>query len=455
MATKMFHEPAPNPVLEKKILNKVGWRLMPVLLLGMFISYVDRANLGVLSKPMSQDLGLTSAAFGLSAGLFYIGYLLFEIPSNMAMVKFGARIWIARIMVSWGLVTVLMALIQNELSLHLLRILLGAAEAGFYPGVILFLTFWFPQRVAGRAFSLLQIAIPVSLALANVLTSSLLGLDGVAGLDGWRWVFILQGIPAVALGIYIFFVLPERPSKAKWLNANERTYLEEQVSEQIDEASHDIKHLPTVLKNPVAWVFSLLYFCTVIGFWSLTYFLPQVVQERFKVGAVESGFISALPWIFTAAAVVFVLWSTARTGDRKWHMFVSLMLAGAGLFLAAYTDSPWIALVGLSLGAAGMQAVSPVFWTMPSTIFAGATAAIAIAMINSLGNLSGLAGPWLLGILKDATGSTQSGLAIMAVFFVVAAILAFAMSNYTDRWVLRNREATGQKVEPSQDQTAV
>jgi nitrate/nitrite transporter NarK len=302
---------------------------------------------------------------------------------------------------------------------------------------------------------MLQIAIPVSLALANVLTSSLLGLDGVAGLDGWRWVFILQGIPAVALGIYIFFVLPERPSKAKWLNAQERTYLEEQVSEQIDETSHDVKHLPTVLKNPVAWVFSALYFCTVIGFWSLTYFLPQVVQERFKVGAVESGFISALPWVFTAAAVVFVIWSTARTGDRKWHMFISLMVAGAGLFLAAYTDSPWIALIGLSLGAAGMQAVSPVFWTMPSTIFAGATAAIAIAMINSLGNLSGLAGPWLLGILKDATGSTQSGLAIMAVFFVVAAFLAFAMSNYTDRWVLRNREATDQKVEPAQDPTSV
>ena len=439
MATKPFQLAAPEPEFEAQILKKVGRRLMPILLLGLFISYMDRANLGILAGPMSKDLGLTASAFGLAAGLFYIGYLAFEIPSNVALVKFGARIWFARIMVSWGVVVMLMAFIPNELSLQILRVLLGIAEAGFYPGVLLYLTFWYPQRVVGRAFSLLQVGIPISLALSSAITSSLLLLDGVGGIAGWRWAFILQGIPAVGLGLYIFFVLPKRPADAKWLTVREKTYLESQVAVEAGLPSHGIKDLGKVLVRPIAWVFSILYFCLVIGFWSLTYFLPQIVGQKFHVGAVEAGFISALPWVFTAVCVLFVMWSVARTGDRKWHMLIALMLAALGLFTAAYTGDAIIALIGLSFGAAGMQSVSPVFWTMPASVFVGATAAVAIAMINSLGNISGLIGPWVLGVLQDATKSAQAGLAIMAAFFVIAAVMSFIMSSYTDRLVVRTR----------------
>ncbi|MDF2443093.1 MAG: hypothetical protein JWR01_1296 [Subtercola sp.] len=439
MATKPFHRAAPDPVFEAQILKKVGRRLMPILLLGLFISYMDRANLGVLAAPMSKDLGLTASAFGLSAGLFYIGYLAFEIPSNIAMVKFGARIWFARIMVSWGVVVVLMALIPNEITLQILRILLGVAEAGFYPGVLLYLTFWYPQRVVGKAFSLLQVGIPISLALSSAITSALLLLEGLGGIAGWRWAFVLQGLPAVILGIYIFFVLPKKPADAKWLDDREKAYLQSQVAVEEGASGHGAKDLAKILVRPIAWVFSILYFCLVIGFWSLTYFLPQIVGQKFQVGPVQAGLISALPWVFTAFCVLFVMWNVARTGDRRWHMLICLLLAAIGLLTAAYTGNAVIALIGLSFGAAGMQSVSPVFWTMPASVFVGASAAIAIAMINSLGNISGLIGPWVLGVLQDATQSAQTGLAIMAGFFVIAAVMSFIMSTYTDRLVARTR----------------
>lgn len=423
-----IHDTAPNPALEQRILSKVTWRVMPVLILGLFISYIDRANLGVLFGPLSKDLGLTASSFGLAAGLFYIGYLLFEIPSNMGMVKFGARIWMARIMVTWGLVTVALAAAQGTTSLYVLRILLGVAEAGFFPGVLFYLTLWFPPRALAKSYSTLEVCIPVSLAIGSILTSTMLTMHGVGGLAGWRWVFILQGLPAVILGIYIFLVLPDRPSNAKWLSVEEKDYLTSQFPVMQGHASDELRQLPAVLRSGIAWSFAFLYFSIVIGFWAVTYFLPKIVQERFHVDAVHAGFISAIPWIAAALAIIVVARTSARTGDRRWHMVVLLGLAGFGLFLSAAVGSPYVALFGLCLGAAGMQASVPLFWTMPASVFRGASAAIAIAMINSLGNTSGLAGPWLLGIFSDLTGSSRTGLYIMSGFFFVSAILGFAMS---------------------------
>jgi MFS family permease len=422
-----------NLQLEKQILSKVTWRLMPVLLIGLFISYVDRANLGVLFTPLSRDLGLTAASFGLAAGLFYIGYLIFEIPSNMAMVKFGARIWIARIMISWGLVTVALAAVQGPTSLYVLRIMLGVAEAGFFPGILFYLTLWYPPRALGKSYALLELGIPVSLALASILTSALLVMHGFAGIAGWRWVFIVQGLPAILLGIYIFAVLPDGPAKAKWLTAEEKAYLARQLPKPSTNATDELRNLPAVLRSGMAWIFALLYFSMVIGFWSVTYFLPKIVQERFKVGAVDAGMISAIPWAVAAIAIYVVGKNATRTGDRKWHMLVSLLAAGAGLFLSAATATPVLALLGLCMAAAGMQAAVPLFWTMPSAVFRGALAAIAIAMINSLGNTSGLVGPWVLGFFSDLTGSTRTGLYIMSGFFFLSAVLAFILSSLVSR----------------------
>ncbi len=323
-----------------------------------------------------------------------------------------------------------------------MRMLLGAAEAGFYPGVILYLTFWFPQRVANRGFSILQIGIPVSLAVANALTSWMLGMDGVAGLAGWRWVFLLQGLPAVLLGAYIFLFLPSRPSEAKWLDPAEQAYLEGQVANQGSAASHEARYVPQALCKPFVWVFSLLWFTINIGFWSLTYFLPTIVRERFEVEAAQSGLLASIPWAFTALAVIFVLWSTSRTGDRKWHLLIALAVAGLGLLTAANTQSPWLALAGLSLGAAGMQSVVPVFWTMTSIVFSGLFAAIAIAVVNSLGNISGLVGPWLSGVLQDATASSQTTLTIMACSLFFSAAFAFVLGGYTDKVAIRRGEAS-------------
>lgn len=437
-------EQLPDLAMDNLIYRKLSLRLIPILMLGMFISFMDRANLGVLAGPMSKDLGLTAASFGLAAGLFYLGYLVFEIPSNMAMVKFGARKWIARIMVSWGLVTMLMALIQNEAMLNILRIMLGVAEAGFSPGVYLLLTFWCPPRILGRAYALLHISIPISLAVATALTSTLLFMDGLLGMAGWRWVFLLEGIPAILLGIYIFLALPDRPKNAKWLTTAEKDYLETQVAHQPDQAGHEVRHLPAALKSPAVWVLSFIYFAMTIGFWSITYFLPTIVAERFKTGVIASGFISAIPWVASVLLVLIVARLSAKGGGRHWIMLILLGGAAVGLYMAAATGSPILALIGISLGAAGFNAAIPQFLTMAPQIFVGATIAISIAMINSLGNLSGLVGPWLMGIIKDSTGSVTGGLFIMAGFFVIAAILSFLMSKYAAR-----RFAATQKTDPA------
>ncbi|SMG60721.1 MFS transporter [Paraburkholderia susongensis] len=422
----------PDSGIERRILVKISARLMPILMLGIFISYIDRANLGVLFGPLSKDLGLTASSFGLAAGLFYIGYLLFEIPSNMGMVKFGARLWLARIMITWGAVTVALAATQGTTSLYVLRILLGVAEAGYYPGVVFFLTLWFPPRMLTRAYSTLTICIPLSLAVGSILTSLMLRMHGIAGLAGWRWVFILQGAPAILLGICTFLALPDRPDKAKWLSAEEKNYLAKELPAAREAESVDLRHLPSILRSKSVWVLSFLYFATLIGVWAVTFFLPKIVQERLHVGSVDAGLISSIPWICAAIATFIVGRTSASSGERRWHLLVLLGLAAIGLYLSAAVDSPYIALIGLCFGAAGMQAAVPLFWTIPTSMFRGAGAAIAIAMINSLGNVSGLAGPWLFGVFRDLTGSSSVGLYVISSFTLVSAALAFVMSTTVD-----------------------
>ncbi|MDV6284491.1 MFS transporter [Rhodococcus jostii] len=423
----------PDIDMEARIYKKMLLRVIPIIMLGMFISYIDRANIGVLAGPMSKDLGLTAATFGLAAGLFYIGYCFFEIPSNMALSKFGARVWLARIMVTWGIATMFMGLVQNETTLYIVRIMLGIAEAGFSPGALLFLAFWCTPRMLPRTYSMLNLAVPIALAVGSVLTSALLSLDGLFGVAGWRWAFLLEGIPAIVLGIYIFFRLPDGPSNAKWLDASETEYLAKAAAQSPDSAGHEISQLWAVLRRPAAWVFTVLYFCMTIGYWTIAYFLPTIVRDQFDLGAAGAGFVSAIPWLFAAVVMIFVSKNVSRTGERTWHMTL-LQLAGAlGLAVAALSGNPYLALVGISLAAAGFFGSLPTFNSMPAQLFTGGLAAVALAMINGLASLSGLVGPYFFGLLKDTTGSTSTGLLIMAGFFVAAAILAFTMSRWTDK----------------------
>ncbi|WP_314172166.1 MFS transporter [Streptomyces winkii] len=409
--------------LERRTFRRLGLRLFPLLVLTLFVNFMDRANLGVVASPMSDDLGLSGSAFGLAAGLFYLGYLLCEVPSNVALNKFGARIWIARIMITWGLLTICLMFVSGPVSLNILRFLLGAAEAGLFPGIILYLTYWCPGRLFARAYSTFQVAVPVGLALTSLITSAILLMHDVLGLAGWRWVFLIEGLPAVLLGILVFLVLPNGPKDAKWLRPDEREYLLRHAQAARSGDTHRRGALAEVMRSKLTWIYAVLYFCMIIGFWTITYWLPTVVQEHFEVSAVSSGLISAVPWAFTAVAMVAVGISSTRTNDVRWHMIGCLVVGGLALLGSTLVDSPILALVLLCLAAGGTQAASPLFWARTSTVFAGALAAVAIAFVNSLGNVSGLVGPYVLGLLSDLTGDTRLGLVVMSIFILVAALL--------------------------------
>lgn len=421
------------PELESRVYRKMSIRILPIVMLGMFIAYLDRANLGVIAEPLSLDLGLTAASFGLAAGFFYIGYLVFEVPSNMILAKVGARIWIGRIMITWGIITIAMGFMQNEATLLIMRFLLGLAEAGYSPGVALFLALWYPAHLLPRAYSFLNLAVPFALCVGSIITSTILLMDGVGGIAGWRWVFFIEGLPAVALAIFIFVTMPSNPSKAKWLNSEEKAYLAENVTQQSGSDAHHLKQIPAALRLPSLWVFSITYFFMLIGFWSITYFLPTIVKEQFGLGVVASGFLSAVPWVISALVMFGVLRSIARTGDRKWHLTALMAAASIGLFLGVISGNPFLALLGISIAASGFFGALSTFQATVLQVYAGGLAAVSIALVNAIGNLSGLVGPYILGLLTDTTGSTDSGLIIMAGFFAVAAVLIYFLLAWADR----------------------
>ncbi|MFC9935922.1 MFS transporter [Glutamicibacter sp. NPDC127525] len=418
---------------ERQLNRKITKRIMPILALGMFISYIDRANLGVISEPLSLDLGLTASSFALAAGFFYIGYLVLEVPSNMALAKYGARFWLGRIMLTWGAVTVLMSLMQTEWSLHVMRFLLGAAEAGYSPGVILYLAMWYSPKALGKAVAALNLAVPVALCLGTVITTLILTMDGIAGIAGWRWVFVLEGLPAIALAIIIFINLPSSPAKAKWLTEEEKVMLEASVTQSKSEASHRLSQIPKMLKKGSVWFFALTYFLILAGFWSITYFLPTIVKEQFGLGVIGSGFLSSVPWLVSIAVMAIVAKTTVATGDRTWHMTGLMVASAVGLFLGVVSGSPVASLVGMSLAAAGFFGVLSTFQATIAQVYAGALAAVSIAFVNAVGNVSGLVGPYILGYFKDLTGSTDTGLLIMSGSFALAAVCVFFGTRWADK----------------------
>ncbi|MGF6444246.1 sugar phosphate permease [Paraburkholderia youngii] len=417
-----------HAAIERKIFRKVTMRIVPILILCFFINYIDRANLGVLFSPISKELHLTASAFGFAAGIFFLGYLVFEVPSNMAIVRFGARRWIARIMISWGIVTCLLAATHSVPMLYTLRFVLGAAEAGFFPGVLFYLTFWYPRHLLGQAYLTLELSVPVSLALGSVVTAGLLLMEGVAGIAGWRWAFALEGIPAILMGFLVLFILPDGPNQAKWLTQEEQDYLLLKTVSDHGHSKASLSEFKAVVCNSLTWLFIALEFSIIIGFWAVTYFLPKIVQERFHVDPVHAGLISSIPWLAAVAGIALVAWTSRKTGDRKWHLLIVLLLSAVGLWITARVDSPVVGLIGICISAAGVQAAVPLFWTIPAMSFSGARAAIAIAFINSVASTAGLVGPWILGISQDLTGTSRTGLYVMSAFFLMSAFLAFQVS---------------------------
>ncbi len=386
--------------LEKATLVKISWRIIPFICVLYIFNILDRANLGYARTPMEQDIGLTKAAFDIAYGLFYIGYLVFEIPSNLLLTRIGARIWISRIMITWGLVSILTMFVKNVEQLYVVRILLGVAEAGFFPGIILYLTFWFPSRERAKVVALFMVAIAFAGVLGNPLSGLILQyLHKMGGLNGWQWLFLLEGIPSVLLGIFVLKFLPNGPKEAAWLNANEKTWLHNTLEEEskIRLKNKGTNHIWAMV-DPRVLLLTALYFTVAVGANASGAYLPTLIAEHFpKSLPFQVGLISALPHICSVLLMIALSrWSDKR-GQRSPFVALASGLACLGWLFAWKAGDPWLALGGLCLAQAGMMSMLPVFWPLPSTFLGGAAAAGGIAFINSVANIGGFYGPTVLG----------------------------------------------------------
>ena len=409
---------------ERAVIRKAMWRLLPFLCFIYFIAYLDRVNVGFAALTMNEDLGLSPTAFGNGAGIFFLAYFLFEVPSNFALKRFGARVWIARIMVTWGIISMAMAFVSGTTSFFVLRFLLGVAEAGFFPGMILYLTFWFPNRVRAGILGVFIIANPASTIVGAPLSTTLLGTS-ILGLTGWQTMFIVEGLPAVLLGVVVLFVLCDSPAKAKWLTAREREVLLNAVSR--DERLSTHTSLRDGLASPQVWMFSLLYAALMMGVYGFGLWAPQIVKSLGNLSNQQVGLVLVIPYAF--ATLAMVLWGrhSDRTGERKWHLALPAVVGTIGFLCGSYADNIYLAVAGFTLGAIGIYASLPLFWSLPTAMLGGTAAAGGIALINSIGNLSGYFGPSIIGRLKELTKDYTAGLLVIAASLALAAVLGYVV----------------------------
>ena len=414
--------------LETRVLRKITYRIVPFIMLLYFIAFIDRVNIGFASLTMNKELGFSPAVFGFGAGIFFLGYFLFEVPSNLILEKVGARIWIARVMITWGLISGAMAFVEGSTSFYILRFLLGAAEAGFFPGIILYLSYWFPARKRAAVTALFMAAAPLSTALGSPISGALLEMHGLLGLAGWQWMFLIEALPALVLGVVVLFYMTDRPEKAKWLADDERAWLvNEMNAEQAAKkgsASHSIWQ---GLANPKVLALSLVYFGTSAGLYTLGIWAPQIIKE-FGLTSLQVGFLNAIP--ATLAVIGMVLWArhSDRTGERKWHVVGACLLASLGLVLAGLSSTVVAVLAALTLVNIGISSSKPPLWSMPTMFLSGSAAAAGIATINSIGNLGGFVGPAMIGWIKEQTGSFNGGLYFVAGLLVLSAVLTLVVA---------------------------
>jgi MFS transporter, ACS family, tartrate transporter len=414
--------------LETRVLRKITLRIVPFVMLLYFIAFIDRVNIGFAALTMNKELGFSPSVFGFGAGIFFLGYFLFEVPSNLVLDKVGARIWIARVMISWGLISGAMAFIQGSTSFYMLRFLLGAAEAGFFPGIILYLSHWFPARQRAAVTAIFMAAAPLSTVLGSPLSAALLEMHGVLGLSGWQWMFVVEAVPAVILGVVVLFYMTDRPEQAKWLSDDERHWLvitmNAEAAGKAGTASHSVWRGLADLR---VIALSLVYFGTSAGLYTLGIWAPQIIKE-FGLSSQQVGLLNALPGV--VAVVAMVVWArhSDRTGERTWHVVGSCLLASLGLVLAGYAGSVLAVLLALTLVNIGVSSAKPPLWSMPTMFLSGSAAAAGIATINSIGNLGGFVGPAMIGWIKDLTGSFQGGLFFVAGLLVLSAILTLVLA---------------------------
>jgi MFS transporter, ACS family, tartrate transporter len=414
-----------SPEFQRRTILKVSWRLLPLIVVAYLVAYIDRTNVAFAALTMNKDLGISAYMYGLGAGIFFLGYALFEVPSNIVLEKVGARLWIARIMITWGIISGLMAATTGPISFLILRFLLGVAEAGFFPGIILYFTYWFPAQYRARVISTLFIAVPLGNALASVVSGAILGMDGVWGLHGWQWVFIIESLPAVLLAFVVLMLMTDRPAVAHWLNSDEKEWLETELkAERAKIETAGRLTLLRALTDGRVLILAMIYFTSVIAGYGITFFLPQIVKGLGHSNFV-TGLLTAIPYVIGVIGLICWGHSSDRHKERRWHLIVASLVAAIGLAgTAFFTGSAW-ALVTMSVAAVGLYGSRPCFWPMPSLFLTGAAAAGGIALINSIGNLGGYVGPFIVGWIKQSTDSFEMG-----VYFLAGCALTSALITY-------------------------
>jgi MFS transporter, ACS family, tartrate transporter len=416
--------------LEQETITRVRRRMIPLLFLCYYAAYLDRVNVGFAALQMNKALSLSGAAFGLGGGMFFVGYFLAEIPSNLILERIGARVWIARILLSWGVISAMTAFVWNEWSFYGIRFLLGIAEAGYYPGIILFLTWWFPSAYRSRMIALFMTAIPVAVITGSWASGFILGMNGIWGLAGWQWLFVIEALPAIVLGVVVYFCLTDRPEQAHWLTEPQRNWLSGRLAAERAQRER-IRHfaLGETLRNPRVWALTLVYFGQNVTGYGFVLFLPQIVKQ-FGLTNVQTGFVSALPFIGTLIGIL--LWARAsdRTGARSKLCGASLLISAALLISCLLLQSsPVATMTALILFQMAASGIAPTFWALPCAMLTGSAAAGGIALINSVGNLGGFLGPFAMGLVQDATGSFPLGLLTIALGSVVAGLVVLALGH--------------------------
>ena len=402
------------------VIRKLTWHLLPFLFLLYIVAYIDRTNIGFAALQMQGQLGLSDAAYGLGAGMFFAGYLFFQIPSNWMLERVGPRRWIAFLLLAWGVTSASMMFVRGERSFYAARFLLGVAEAGFFPGVIFYLKNWFPAAARARAVALFMTAAPLSAVVGGPLSGALLNLDRSAGLAGWQWMFLLEGIPAVVLSAVVLAVLPQTPGEVRWLSADEQAWLADTLANEHSSAGNVAASPMAALRMPAVWLLTAIYFGMATAVYGVSFWLPKLIRSQSGMSTFQIGLLSAVPYVFTAIAMVLVGLSSDRTGERRLHVVGSALVGVASLVVAAYSSSFVVILFGVGIAVLAANSMYGPFWAMPTAILPRASAATGIAFINSLGNTGGLFGPYLIGLLRTSTGEFKGG------FLVVAACLGMA-----------------------------
>ena len=422
-----------DAALEKRAYRRVTLRLIPFLFLCYVVAYLDRVNVGFAKLQMLSDLRMSDTAYGIGAGIFFIGYFLFEVPSNLILHKVGARVWIARIMVTWGLISILTMFVTGPWTFYLLRFSLGLAEAGFFPGIILYLTQWYPSSRRAQIISMFLTGVAISGVIGGPLSGWILGsMSGVAGLAGWKWLFLLEGIPSLVMGAATYWYLPDSVERAPWLPEDERQCLMRNLRDEAGGTEH--ANVFATLRDPHVVLYAGISFCFVMGLYGISFWLPQLIRTMGVQDAARIGVLSGIPSGVAAIVMVVLGWSSDRWRERRWHLVGGAILGATGLIVAGvFGTSLAIGLTAMCAAMAGSLSNIALFWTLPTAALRGASAAAGIAAVNSVGNLAGFLSPYLIGVVKDATGEATFGLYVIAAFMLLGAVLVIIATRQTQR----------------------